>query len=220
MSKNFKSNKIFSCLGSSNHSEGERQENDYYATDPIFINLLLKKEPWLKNPYLKILEPCAGENILVDRFYDLTSNRMDSYDLISRRDDVIAADYFTTDFKDKYDVILTNPPYLKDSMKTNCGMADMINKMLDDVKIGGSVILLLKTLHLESSVRYEKIYKKNPPSKLYVFAKRISCYKNANFDSVTSAVSYTIFIWLNKKPDGSFDKDTQIDWINTESGNQ
>lgn len=219
MSKNPENNIVYSCLGSSNHSEGERQENDYYATDPIFINLLLEKEPWLKNTDLKILEPCAGENILVDRFYDLTGNKMDSYDLISRRDDVIAADYFTTDFKDKYDIILTNPPYLKDSMKTNRGMADMINKMLDDVKIGGSVILFLKTLHLESNVRYEKIYKKNPPSKLWVFAKRICCYKNANFDSAIKAVSYTIFMWTNKKPDGSFDKNTQIGWINTESDN-
>jgi len=208
-------NIIFTPLGASNHSKGERQKEEYYATDPKFINLLLKKEPWLKNPKLKILEPCAGENILVDRFYELTGNKMDSYDLISRREDVKAADYFTTDFKDKYDVILTNPPYLKDTMKTNRGMADMIIKMLDDVKVGGSVILFLKTLHLESQVRYEKIYKNNPPSKLWVFSKRIYCYKNADFTFSSSAVSYTIFMWTNKKSDGSFDKDTKIDWIYT-----
>lgn len=27
------------------------------------------------------------------------------------------------------------------------------------------------------------------------------------------AISYTIFMWCNKKEDGIFDKDTKIDWI-------
>lgn len=37
-----KSNKaIFSPLGASNHSEHERAENDFYATDPVAIDGLL-----------------------------------------------------------------------------------------------------------------------------------------------------------------------------------
>lgn len=213
MSKNPENNNVFSTLGATNHSTGERQKEDYYATDPKFINHLLEKEPWLKNPDLKILEPSAGEGVLVNRFFELTGNKMDAYDLIARRDDIIEQDYFTADFSNKYDVILTNPPYLKDTAKTTTGLADYILKALKEVKVSGTVIMFLKTLHLESKVRYEKIYKNNPPSKLYVYASRISCYKNGDFSKSQGAISYSIFMWTNKKEDGSFDKDTKLDWI-------
>jgi len=213
MSKNPKNNNVFSTLGATNHSTEERQKEDYYATDPRFINHLLEKEPWLKNPDLKILEPSAGEGVLVDRFYELTGNKMDAYDLIARRDDIIEQDYFTVNFSNKYDVILTNPPYLKDTAKTTTGLADYILKALKEVKVGGTVIMFLKTLHLESKVRYEKIFKNYPPSKLYVYASRISCYKNNDTTLPQGAISYTIFMWTNKKEDGFFDKDTKLDWI-------
>lgn len=213
MSRNPENNNVFSTLGATNHSSGERQKEDYYATDPRFINHLLEKEPWLKNPDLKILEPSAGEGVLVDRFYELTGNKMDAYDLIARRDDIIEQDYFTTDFSNKYDVILTNPPYLKDTAKTTTGLADYILKALKEVKVGGTVIMFLKTLHLESKVRYEKIFKNNPPSKLYIYSDRISCYKNNDTSLPQGAISYTVFMWCNKKEDGSFDRDTKLDWI-------
>lgn len=213
MSKNPKNNNVFSTLGATNHSAEERQKEDYYATDPRFINHLLEKEPWLKNPDLKILEPSAGEGVLADRFYELTGNKMDTYDLIARREDIIELDYFTADFSNKYDVILTNPPYLKDTAKTTTGLADYILKALKEVKVGGTVIMFLKTLHLESKVRYEKIFKNYPPSKLYVYADRISCYKNNDTTLPQGAISYSVFMWCNKKEDGSFDKDTKLDWI-------
>lgn len=203
--------KVYANIGT--HSDSIRQEEEFYSTNPIFIDLILEREPWLKNPELKVLEPSAGNGVLADRFLELTGNQMDMYDLVSRREDIIAKDFFEADYKDKYDVIITNPPYLKDTMKTTCGLADYINKALNEVKVGGSVIMFLKTLHLESRVRYEKIFKNNPPSKLYVFSDRISCYKNGDENYTQGAISYTIFLWTNKKEDGSFDKDTKIDWI-------
>ena len=51
--------------------------NNEHITDPRFINHLIEKEPWLKNPELKILESSAGEGVLVDRFFELTGNKMD-----------------------------------------------------------------------------------------------------------------------------------------------
>ena len=35
-------NSIFKTLGASNHTEKEREQNDYYATDPVAIDVLLK----------------------------------------------------------------------------------------------------------------------------------------------------------------------------------
>jgi len=33
---------VFSCIGASNHSDYEREANDYYSTDPKAITLLHK----------------------------------------------------------------------------------------------------------------------------------------------------------------------------------
>ena len=50
-----KEHNIFVTMGASNHTEEEREKNEFYATNPIFINHLLEREPWLKDKDLKIL---------------------------------------------------------------------------------------------------------------------------------------------------------------------
>lgn len=49
-------NSIYKTLGASNHTDKERAENDYYATDPIAIDKLLKVEE-LSN---YVWEPAVG----------------------------------------------------------------------------------------------------------------------------------------------------------------
>ena len=46
----------------------EKPEWDYYDSDPEAINSLLAKLPYLKNPNLKVLEPCAGTGKFIERF--------------------------------------------------------------------------------------------------------------------------------------------------------
>ncbi len=41
-------NSIFKTLGASSHTEEEREENDYYATDPNTLIPLLKKKKFPK----------------------------------------------------------------------------------------------------------------------------------------------------------------------------
>lgn len=43
------SNSIYKMLGASNHTDSEREINDYYATDPIAIDKLLSVEDLNKN---------------------------------------------------------------------------------------------------------------------------------------------------------------------------
>ena len=47
--KNKNIHKIYATLGASNHSKSERVENDYYATSPLAVKMLLEKEPFSKN---------------------------------------------------------------------------------------------------------------------------------------------------------------------------
>ena len=42
-------NSIFKTLGASNHTEKDRQNEDYYATDPIAAELLLEVEQFSEN---------------------------------------------------------------------------------------------------------------------------------------------------------------------------
>lgn len=51
---------IFTCNGASNHSEGERQVDDYYATEPKAIEWLMKLETLNHN----IWECACGEGHL------------------------------------------------------------------------------------------------------------------------------------------------------------
>ena len=43
------SNSIYKTLGASNHTDKEREQNDYYATDPCAIDKLLMVENLNKN---------------------------------------------------------------------------------------------------------------------------------------------------------------------------
>lgn len=51
--------KIFTCLAASNHSTGDRQAEDYYATEPRAVEELLRVENFSDT----ILEPCVGGGI-------------------------------------------------------------------------------------------------------------------------------------------------------------
>ena len=44
------SNSIFKTLGASNHTDSEREQHDYYATEPKAVELLLEQESFC--PYV------------------------------------------------------------------------------------------------------------------------------------------------------------------------
>ena len=70
------SNSIYKTLGASNHTDKERQNEDYYATDPKAADLLLELEKFspqynrLKFPFLnfssKITDCCDPISILLN----------------------------------------------------------------------------------------------------------------------------------------------------------
>src|SRR5574344_608958 len=71
--------RVFSILGASNHSEFERVQHDYYATDPQAVEELLKVESFDKN----ILEPCCGEGH-ISKVLEKHGYMVESSDLIDR----------------------------------------------------------------------------------------------------------------------------------------
>lgn len=72
-------NSVFKTLGASNHTESERQNEDYYATDPKAAELLMQLETFSNN----IWECACGEGHLSKVFIKKGYN-VKSSDLINR----------------------------------------------------------------------------------------------------------------------------------------
>ena len=176
--------KIFKSLGASNHTENEREKNDYYATDPIAIDELLKKETLNHN----VWECACGGLHLSNRLKELGYNVRAS-DLIKRVEDdnIEVLDFLS--YQGKYDGdIVTNPPYIL--------AKEFVLKALDIVKEGNKVAMFLKLLFLESQNRYEELFKLYPPKKIYVFSKRVRCQINGDFSKKdSSAICYAWYVW-------------------------
>ena len=99
------SNKVFKPLGASNHCDEERQSEDYYATEPKAIELLLEIESFNND----IWECACGErhisNVLEKAGYKVRCS-----DIINRADNEILD--FLSDEVTKWDGdIVTNPPF-------------------------------------------------------------------------------------------------------------
>lgn len=87
-SKDWTGNKasVYKTLAASNHSNSEREKNDFYATDPKAIDLLLEKEKFSD----LIWEPACGQGHLSKRLEQKRQIRLneianDSYYLSNQR---------------------------------------------------------------------------------------------------------------------------------------
>lgn len=185
----------FKMLGASNHCKEDREENDYYATDPKAIDLLLKYETFNHH----IWECACGEGHLSERLQEYGYSVL-STDLIDRKYKHLncCLDFLDHDFKYCGDII-TNPPYKYCS--------EFILKALDCIENGHKVAMFLKLQTLEGQDRYKKIYSKYPPKTIYVFVKRVQCAKNGEFKG-SSAVCYAWFVW-----EKGYTGDTILKWI-------
>ncbi len=185
----------FINLGASNHGKGKREENDYYATEPIAGHLLLEIEPDLSN----IWEPACGEGHLAHVF-DEAGKLGKATDLINRG------------YGDVEDFLLNNKPYHNGDIVTNPPYKyaqEFVEHALSKVDEGRKVCMFLKVLFLESQSRKE-LFTKYPPKVIYVSSSRINCAKNGDFKTYnSSAIAYAWYVWVK-----GYKGDTIIKWIN------
>lgn len=198
------SNSIYMTLGASNHTDKEREVNDFYATEPKALELLLDLESF--SPY--VWECACGQGhlseVLKSRGYKVKSS------------DICDRGYEGTEIIDflnvkKSDVrndhsrdIITNPPYKY--------AKDFVDHALDISMDGTKVAMFLKVQFLEGKARRE-LFKKHPPKVIYVASSRLLCAKNAEFEKMRqgggSAVAYAWFIW-----EKGYKGKTTIGWFN------
>lgn len=159
----------------------DREENDFYATEPAAADLLLKAE------YLNSLiwEPACGNGHLARRFSELGFSVI-ATDIVKRDYPCIKKDFLKTS-NDPYCDIVTNPPYKL--------AADFIKKGFELLHPKSKLCLFLKLTFLESVAR-DKLFEQYPVSRIHVCRKRIKCAKNGDFSKVLSSPTcYAWFVW-------------------------
>lgn len=192
-------NSIYKTLGASNHTDKEREEHDFYATSSIAIDkLYVTGELTCKN----IWECACGEGDLSKRLEDF-GYAVKSTDLIDRGYGESGVDFLAQTEIFNGD-ILTNPPYRFSS--------DFVLKGLDLVEDGHKVFMFLKLTFLEGKKRFDELFSKYPPKKIYVFSQRVLCAKNGDFEGMKagggSAVAYAWYVW-----EKGYTGDTIVKWL-------
>jgi len=204
---------VYKLLGASNHCKDEREKNDFYSTDPECVRDLLTVENFSKT----ILEPCCGtgniSKVLEEAGYTVIST-----DLINRGYGTGGVDFFERYATIDYDIV-SNPPY---------GLAtEFVEHALNVMKPHHKMALFLKLQFLEGADRYTKIFKQNHLETVYVYSKRVACYKNDERYQTNEDGSYKLDKSGNKMKIGSavcfvwavFNNDYNgfptIKWLNT-----
>ena len=192
---------IFTTLGASNHTEQEREADDFYATDPIAIDKLLKVE----TPSPTLWEPACGAGHLSHRLEQL-GYAVTSTDIKARgcEGSFQIEDFLNTARGGVTQDIITNPPYKY--------ATEFVLKALDVLAPGFRCYMFLKLQFLEGKKRFEQIFSKTPPKTVYVFSERVLCAKNGEFqrmrDGGGSAVAYAWFVWQK-----GWRGTTELKWI-------
>ena len=199
------SKSIFVTLGASNHSEGERETNDFYATDPNSLEIFLKA---LERDGFKLhnyIWECACGNgalskVLENKGYNVLSTDLINrgYGIVDNDTDFLNGKYYThTKFEGD---ILTNPPYKY--------AKEFVETSLNKLEYGYYCIMFLKIQFLEGKDR-RKLFDKYPPKYVYINSARQTCYINGDMSKkMSSATCYCWFIW-----EKGFKGDPIIKWI-------
>ncbi len=177
-----------------NQRNADAEQNDYYATDPRAVEMLLAEEVFDRN----IWEPACGEGhiseVLKKNGYDVYSS-----DLIERGYGDSGIDFLKCRTAYCGGDIITNPPYKF--------AREFVEKALELVVEGHKVAMFVKLTFLEGQARRE-LFRQHPPQTVYVSSARLECGKNGEFTG-SSAVAYCWIVWQK----GHYGP-THLKWIN------
>lgn len=200
--KDWTENKCSACstLGANTFSKNARDINDYYATEPKALELLLdlKEIEFSKN----IWECACGElhlsNVLKRHGYNVRNS-----DIVDRlhNNQIEILDFLASNEQWNGDII-TNPPYKYGK--------EFVEKALSVIQNGHKVVMFLKLQFLETKSR-KKLFEIYPPKVIYVSSKRLHCAMNGDFEKFkqASAVCYAWFVW-----EKGFRGEPTVRWFN------
>tara|TARA_R100001082_G_C4347012_1_gene152757 strand:- start:374 stop:958 length:585 start_codon:yes stop_codon:yes gene_type:complete len=179
------SSKTSLMLGASNPKE-ERHPEDYYATEPVALEKLLKAIDF--DLHQMVWECACGGGHLVDVLIK-NNHYVLATDIVNRDDRaMLEVDFLEAQSRWKGD-ILTNPPFKSAEA--------FVKKGLEILNPGRYLILFQRIMFLESSKRFE-LFKKYPPKYVYVHSSRVAIAKGGDFEKYEGGgknMCYAWFVW-------------------------
>jgi len=194
-------------VASKQRLQERKDKSDYYITPLWAVRQFLKAyddvtgyvsymqdQSYEDGPVL-ILDPCAGGDEEHPMSYPTVLEEWDinpiTIDARPNSRAEIIADYLETDVLEKFDLIITNPPFII--------IEDIIEKALSDCKDGGHVVMLARLNYFGAQKRAVG-FQANMPKYVFVHSKRMG------FDpakpSDTDNVEYAHFVWVKgEQPD-------------------
>jgi len=210
MSKDWNGNKgsNLTTNGFANLASTEREQNDYYATDPQAMDMLLE----FGIPFERVWENAVGgwhlanvleNHYLLSKASDLIIRRPFEDEASEETIQTEVIDFLNYDKPNSWDGdIITNPPFKF--------AKDWAIKSIETVTDGHYVALFLPVRYLEGKARRIELFDKFPPKFVYVSSSRIKAAMNGNFDVIkSSAVTYTWIIWQK-----GYTGETVLRWFN------
>lgn len=183
--------------------QAKREDNDFYATDPKALKLLLRKLEEDKVFLNKNIWECSCGMGHLSKELEKNGYSVLSTDLIDRgfgkgNIDFLQQKTFPTIF-DKGD-ILTNPPFKL--------AEEFVEKGMELLKENSKLILFLKIQFLEGQKR-KILFEKYPLKYVYCHSSRQLCCKDGEFEKYTATTQfYAWFIW-----EKGFIGKTRLNWI-------
>ena len=189
----------FSTIGAKNYAKEDREQNDFYATNPETINILFKH---IKIDRSNVIwEPAAGLGHL--------SERIRSFGYVT-----IATELHyrpnAIDNKIEYDIdflkiksveylnrhIITNPPY-----KLFIEFVEQSFKLISS----GYFICMFVPIRYLSGQRRKMLYEEYPPTDIIILSKRTFCAKNGNFtkNNTSGAMDFCWIVWFKGCKEGA-----------------
>lgn len=165
----------------------DQEGEDFYPTPEWATRALLANETF-NGP---IWEPACGDGAISEV---LKRSGLDvlSTDLFNRgyKFGESGYDFLTIDSHARYHNIITNPPYNLAENFVSIGLRTIHYKLA----------LLLRLSFLEGGRRYNSIFSKTPPSRIWVFSERITFYPNGVQTGGTGTLAYAWFVWDKTNP--------------------
>lgn len=194
------SQKLALMIGASSHTEEEREKDDYYATEPKALELLIDT---IDFDLHRLIWECAcggGHlcNVLFDRGHYVLAT-----DVVNRDDTaMLRIDFLGVENCQWSGDIITNPPF-KLAEK-------FVEKGLSVLEDGRYLILFQRIMFLESSKRHE-LFKRNPPKYIYVHSSRVGTAKGGDFEKYEGGgktMCYAWYVWQK-----GTNEETILRWI-------
>lgn len=174
-----------------NRRTADAEGADFYPTPRWAIEALLDHERFQG----AVLDPACGNGVVVETLKD-AGYVAEGSDLFYHGYGETGVDFFEYNYAQN---IVTNPPY------------NVVNEFVEHaIHITESKLaLLMRLAFLESGTRYNRIFSKTPPNRIWVFSERITFYPSGIQTAGSGTTAYAWFIWDKLVREGG----TDLRWI-------